>query len=580
MPAVTAPTEASIPAALADRARRQPDDIAYTFVDYEADPAGVTESLTWSEVQHRVQVLAEKLAKIGAPGDRAVILAPQNLDYIVGFLGAIAAGFIAVPLSMPLFRQHDERVSAVMADATPVVVLTTSEVIEDVKKYGQEVPRQRAPKFVEVDSLDFDAPVKAAPPVALPKAGYIQYTSGSTRTPAGVVVNHQNIAENMEQILPDYFEAYDAPPADLTIVSWLPLYHDMGLLVGVFLGMRLGCSTVLMSPIAFMQKPARWIQQLASNPSTFTAAPNFAYELAAKRTKDEDLDGLRLDGVVVMINGAERVHGATVRRFQDRFGPFGLPTAAQRPSYGLAEATVYVTSSPGGQSPTTVWFDYEKLAVGHAERCAEGTGAEHVGLGRPRSTTVRVVDPETRIENPAGKIGEVWLHGPHVTAGYWHNPQLTEELFGGQLVEATAGTPKGPWLRTGDLGVLFDDELYIVGRKKDLLIIDGRNHYPDDIEGTVAEFTGGRVAAISIDDEASEKLVVIAELKKQIDPELLESVKQQVVAAVSKKHSVRVSDLLVVGPGSLPLTTSGKVRRSSTVELYRSDGFERLDVSE
>ncbi|WP_137149072.1 AMP-binding protein [Mycolicibacterium sp. CR10] len=573
------PTEATIPAALADRARQQPDDVAYTFIDYDSDPDGVADSLTWSEVHTRAQVIAEKLAKCGSPGDRAVILAPQSLDYVVAFLGAIQAGFIAVPLSMPLFRQHDERVSAVMDDATPVAVLTTSDVIEDVKKYGQEA-KQRALKFIEVDTLDFDSPVKPAQAVSLPKAGYIQYTSGSTRTPAGVVVTHRNIAENMEQILPDFFEAYDEPPSDLTIVSWLPLYHDMGLLVGVFLGMRMGRPTVLMSPIAFMMKPARWIQQLALNPSTFTAAPNFAYELAVKRSKDEDLDGLDLSGVVVMINGAERVHGGTLRRFNGRFGPYGLPESAMRPSFGLAEATVYVTSSPGGQAATSVWFDYEKLAVGHAERCADGTGSEHIGLGRPRSTTVRVVDPETETENPAGKIGEVWLHGPHVAGGYWHNPQLTEALFAGQLKEATAGTPQGPWLRTGDLGVLFDEELFIVGRIKDLLIIDGRNHYPDDIEGTVAEFTGGRVAAISIPDDPSERLVVVAELKKKIDPALLESVKQEVTAAVSRTHSVRLDDLMVVAPGSLPLTTSGKVRRASCVELYNSDGFSRLDITE
>ena len=190
-----------------------------------------------------------------------------------------------------------------------------------------------------------------------------------------------------------------------------------------------------------------------------------------------------------------------------------------------------------------------------------------------------MVNPQTRVEAPAGTIGEVWLHGPHVAGGYWHNPQLTEELFAGQLAQTTDGTPKGPWLRTGDLGVIHDEELFIVGRIKDLLIVDGRNHYPDDIEATVAEFTGGRVAAISVPDDASERLVVVAELKKQIEPAALESIKQQVTSAISMTHSVRLSDFVLVGPGSLPLTTSGKVRRASCVELYRTDGFNRLDVT-
>ncbi|MDT5044602.1 MAG: long-chain fatty acid adenylase/transferase FadD26 [Mycobacterium sp.] len=570
--------EHSIPAVLADRAEQQPDDIAYTFIDYEVDPAGLAESLTWSQVHERVQVVAAKLSAYGSPGDRAVILAPQSLEYIIAFLGAIQAGFIAVPLSMPQFSQHDERVSGAMRDSTPVAVLTTSAVVDDIRKYGQADPRQRAPRMIEVDTLDFDSPAKPAA-VSLPKTAYLQYTSGSTRQPAGVVVTHNNVVTNVGQLLTDYHEAYDGgAPADTTVVSWLPFYHDMGLIVGVFIPMVLGCQGVLMSPVAFMQRPARWMQQLASNTSAFTAAPNFAFELAVRRTSDEDLTGLDLGGVVVMINGAERVHGATVRRFNERFAQFNLPDTAMRPSYGLAEATVYVAASTGGQPPTAVRFDYEKLAVGHAERCDDESGAELVGCGAPRSTTARVVDPETRTENPAGKIGEVWLHGAHVAGGYWRNPQLSE-LFAAQLVEPTGTTPQGPWLRTGDLGVMFDDELFIVGRIKDLLIVDGRNHHPDDIEATVQEFTGGRVAAISVPDDASEKLVVVAELKKQADQALLAAVRQQVTSAVSSTHSVRLADLVLVGPSSLPLTTSGKVRRAACVERYRNDEFSRLDVN-
>ncbi|MDZ4268334.1 MAG: AMP-binding protein [Mycobacterium sp.] len=588
MPALTAPSVATIPALLAERARQQAEDTAFTFVDYESDPAGISESLTWSELRDRALVVAEKLAKLGSPGDRAVILAPQSLEYIVGFLGAIEAGFIAVPLTMPQLRQHDERVTGAIKDAEPVAVLTTSAVVDDIRRYGADA-RQRAPKFLEVDTLDFDTPAKSAAPIALPKTAYLQYTSGSTRTPAGVVISHKNVLINVHELLTDYYESYpDGPPADSTVVSWLPFYHDMGLIVGVFMPIMLGCPGVFMSPIAFMQKPARWMQLLGSNPNAFTAAPNFAFELAVKRTTDEDMAGKDLSTVAVLINGAERVHGTTVRRFNERFAAFGLSDHAMRPSYGLAEATVYVVASAGGRPPTSVRFDYEKLAAGHAERCDDdeslrdanspGGGTEQIGLGAPRSTTVRVVDPETCVENPAGKIGEVWLHGEHVAGGYYRNPELTQKLFSGQLAEPTADTPKGPWLRTGDLGVMFDDELYIVGRIKDLLIVDGRNHYPAAIEGTVAQFTGGRVAAISVPDDASERLVVIAELKKQIDTAELESVKQQVTAAVSMTHSVRLSDFVLVAPSSLPLTTSGKVRRAMSADMYRDGAFNRLDA--
>jgi long-chain fatty acid adenylase/transferase FadD26 len=224
------------------------------------------------------------------------------------------------------------------------------------------------------------------------------------------------------------------------------------------------------------------------------------------------------------------------------------------------------------------------LSSGHAKRCDHEGGSELVSYGAPRSSTVRIVDPETRIENPAGKVGEIWVHGDNVAVGYWRNPQQTERTFGGQLVDPSPGTPQGPWLRTGDLGVMSDGELFIIGRIKDLLIVDGRNHYPDDIEATIQEITGGRAAAISIPDGSSEQLVAIAELKRRgsSEEEVLDKlrvVKRQVASAIKKTHSVRVADLVLVAPGSIPITTSGKVRRAACVDQYRLDEFGRLDVT-
>ncbi|UXA15915.1 fatty-acid--AMP ligase [Mycobacterium sp. SMC-4] len=574
-----ATAEYSIPALVAQRSTDDPDGIAYTFVDYDVDPAGVAESLTWSELNERIQAVAQKLSQCGEPGDRAVILAPQNLDYVVAFLGAIEAGFIAVPLSAPLFGHHDERIVGALADSTPVAILTTSPIVDDIRHYAQDQPNQRAPKVIEVDLLEpfFGDPIDVA---SRPKTAYLQYTSGSTRAPAGVEVTHKNVIRNIAQLHPDYFAGHPAGeyPPGLRAVSWLPLYHDMGLVIGIFLGLVSGAPTTLMSPIGFMLKPARWMQQLAVDEGwVVTAAPNFAYELAARRTKDEDLEGRHLRNLRVMINGAERVHGATLRRFHERFDAYGLPATAIRSSYGLAEATIYVSSTLAERPAESVFFDLEKLSAGHAERSADG-GSEQVSCGPPRSTTVRIVDPETCVEKPAGQVGEVWLHGDHVTAGYWRNPEQTARVFRGKIVEPTAGTPAEPWLRTGDLGMMFEDELYIVGRIKDLLIVDGRNHYPDDIEATVREVTGGRVAAISLPEDATERLVVVAELKKpeEYDQAALEAMQQRVTAAVSEGHSVRVSDLVLVGRGSLPLTTSGKVRRAACLERYRLGEFSRL----
>ena len=577
--------ESSIPAVLEDRARQRPDDIAFTFVDYEIDPAGFAESLTWSQVHQRAQVVAAELASCGSPGDRVAICAPQGLEYIAGFLGAMEAGFIAVPLSVPQLGGHDERVSSALRDSAPTAILTTSAVVNNVVSYTHGLPGS-VPAVIEIDALDLDTPLAfPSTRTTQTKTALLQYTSGSTREPTGVVVTHKNVISNLDQVMSDYFEETGkVPPEDGAAVSWLPFYHDMGLLLAVFAPLTAGRPTVLMSPVAFLQKPARWMQLLASNTRTFSAAPNFGFELAVRRTSDDDMAGLDLGGVVGIISGSERIHAATLRRFNERFSRFNLPKAAVRPSYGLAEATLYVVSPTAGQPASTVRFDYEKLSAGYGKRCGSEGGSELVSHGTPRSTTVRIVDPDTKTENPAEKIGEIWVHGENVAGGYWRNPQQTERTFGGQLVDPSPGTPQGPWLRTGDLGVMSEGELFIVGRIKDLLIVDGRNHYPDDIEATIQEITGGRVAAISIPDDRKEKLVVIVELKQRGGSEeealdRLRSVKRDVASAIKKTHSVRVSDLVVVPPGSIPITTSGKVRRSACVERYRQGELNRLDVS-
>jgi long-chain fatty acid adenylase/transferase FadD26 len=577
-----AATEASISAVLGERARHTPNLPAYTFIDYDVDPEGYSQTLTWSQLHQRARVVAAEIASCTAPADRVAILAPQGLEYIIGFFAAIEAGCIAVPLSVPQFGAHDERASAALQDSAPTVLLTTSAVVTDVVSCARALPGT-PPAVIEIDALDLDAePTFQRSSRPHNKTALLQYTSGSTRSPAAVVVTHKNILANVQQVRADYFEAEGkVPPPDTTTVSWLPLYHDMGLLVGITGALVIGLHSVLMSPMAFLQRPARWVQQLAKNTRTFTAVPNFAFELAARRTTDEDMAGLDLSDVHTVLSGSERVHAATIRRFLDRFAAFNFPATALKPSYGLAEAMVYVASSGPNRPPTVANFDYEKLSAGHAEACDNQSGVELVSVGTPRASTIRIVDSDTRVENPAGMVGEIWLHGDNIANGYWRKPQQSQRTFGGQLVDPSTGTPLGPWLRTGDLGVIYDGELFIIGRIKDLLIVDGRNHYPDDIEATTQEISGGRVAAISIPDDRTERLVVIAEMKNRGSSEemqqKLRSVRAQVTSAISKSHGLRVADLVLVPPGSIPITTSGKIRRSSCLEVYRQDEFSRLD---
>ena len=362
--------QGSIPAALREQARQQPDAPAYTFIDYEVDPAGYSQSLTWSQVHQRAQVVAEELASCGSPGDRVAILAPQGLEYIVGVLGAMAAGFIAVPLSVPLFGTLDERVSAALRDSSPAAILTTSAVVNDVVSCAHALPGSRAGSDRDRRARPlYTAGLPLHQTRRRPRRRCCNTPPARPVQPAGVVVTHKNIMANLDQIMSDYFEDKGGvPPPDATLVSWLPFYHDMGLMFGIFIPVAFGLHSVLTSPMAFLQKPARWMQLMASNTKSVSPAPNFAFELAARRTSDDDMAGLDLGNVLTFISGAERVHPATVRRFTERFSRFNLPDTALRAAYGLAEATVYVASSNPGHPAPTVRFDYEKLSAGHAKR--------------------------------------------------------------------------------------------------------------------------------------------------------------------------------------------------------------------
>jgi len=568
----------SVPAMLRERANLAPNDIAFTFIDYLSDPAGRTESMTWSQTYRRSLNVARELQHCGAVGDRAVVLAQQGLDYVVGFLGALQAGLIAVPLSIP-FTARDEHVRAVMADAGPCALLTTSTMAEAMAGYGEPRAGGSAPSLIEIDTLDLDSPSGLDTRVPDASTAYLQYTSGSTRAPAGVMVSHANLVANFEQVMANYFADFGrvAPP-DTTVVSWVPLSHNMGLFIGVCAPIMAGLHTVFTSPLSIIERPARWMQLLASNSRAFSPAPNFALELAAQATTDDDMAGLDLGDVAHIICGGERVQAATVRRFAERFARFNLSDTAIRPSYGLAEATVYVATRRPGDTPEVVHFGYEKLSAGHAERCVDGGGAALIGYGASQSPLVRIVDPDTDTERPGGTVGEIWVHGDNVAQGYWRKPQESQHTFGAQLRTPSPGTPQGPWLRTGDLGFTSDGELFITGRIKDVVIVNGRNHYTDDIEATVREVTGGRAAAISVPDDRTEKLVVVVELEAGDDPGELRVVGNDVTSAVSTSHGLGVADLVLVAPGAIPSTTSGKIRRAACVERYRRNEFSRLDA--
>lgn len=579
-------SQSTILSMLHGRASLRPNEVAYTFTSYENDWAGAREDVTWSQLSRRTLNVARELSPHGSVGDRAVILAPQGLDYITAFLGSMQAGLIAVPLPLPHRGSNHERVGAVLADTSPSVVLTTSAFAEDVAEYVDEARLDNAPKVVEIDSMNLNVDGAASLRTDdLPNVAYLQYSSGSTRLPTGVMISHRNLQVNFEQLMRAFFATgpHTKAPAEAVIVSWLPFYHDMGLVLGVCAPILSGHRGELSSPVSFLERPARWIQSMARSPYAFSAAPNFAFDLAARKTTDNDLSDLDLGGVLGIISGAERVEPATLERFVDRFAHFNFHDHMMRPSYGMAEATVFVATGTWSEPSGAATFDPGELGAGRAERCSAGTGTALVKYRVPQSPDVRIVDYDTNRELPEGLVGEIWVHGPNVAEGYWHRSPAEQRCFGAMLVDASPGTPEGPWLRTGDQGFISEGDLFIVGRIKDLVIIRGRNHYPEDIEATVQEITSGRVAAISVPQDGTENLVAIIEIKKRGDSHedakrRLSEVRSDVTSAISNAHGLNVGDLVLVAPGSLPTTTSGKIRRAACVDLYRHDQFARLDA--
>ncbi|MEU5882789.1 fatty acyl-AMP ligase [Spirillospora sp. NPDC047279] len=552
-------------------ADKYPDDRAYTFVDYAVDVDGVEIEMTWGELDRRARAVAATIRRTVEPGERVAILAPQNLNYVVALLGAMYARVIGVPLFSPDLPGHAERLLAVARDSGPTGVLTTNEALPHVTAFFEQHPDLRPRETILVDEVE-DGLEWTPEPIDPDDIAYLQYTSGSTRTPAGVIVTHGNLAVNAEQC----WGTFDGVPRRSSGATWLPLFHDMGLVTAVGLPLAYASPAHLMDPVAFIMRPARWLELLSQLEEGFTCSPNFAYEYLTAQVTAEEKAKIDLSGVQVFMNGAEPIRPHTLEGFLEAFRECGLRPEVQVPAYGLAEATVYVASSSRYEPPVLTSFDRDKLSAGEAVVVPADAerAAVHVGCGQPYGQEVLVVDPRTGVANRDGLVGEIWIHGPNVTAGYWGRPEATAETFGARLAEPVEGVPDGPWLRTGDLGVMHDGQLYVTGRIKDLVIVDGRNHYPQDIEYTAytadEAIRNEYVAAFSVDTGEGEALVVVAERNRRVPIRRLdiEAVERAVRAAVKNGHDVRVHDFVLIETGTLPRTTSAKIARAACRKAY------------
>ncbi|MBX9397653.1 fatty acyl-AMP ligase [Streptomyces sp. TRM72054] len=552
---------------------------ALTFVDYGTDRRGVATTLSYAELDRRASAVAAALAVHCRPGDRVALTAPQGLDYVVGFLGCLYARTVAVPLYAPEFFRSNDRLEAVLRDAEPSCVLTTLAGAQEVTTLTRATCGHATTVLCLDDPPAADGAAADTGPAAPGDIAYLQYTSGSTRTPRGVLIGNDNLAAAARQ---------SAEQSGLTeqdvIVSWLPYFHDMGLITGIAMPLLAGARAVHLAPMAFVQQPHRWLRLISDYGGTWTAAPNFALDLCVRRITGDHMATLRLDTLHTLCNGSEQVRSDSVLAFAEKFAACGFALSGHAPGYGLAEATLGVTSALDGATIRT--FDRAELADGRVRRCPPGAPQawQLVGCGTPLpGVQVRIADQGA--EQPADRVGEIWVSGPNVSPGYWRRPEETQRSFGAALLDRD-GRPTAPvWLRTGDLGFLHEGELFVTGRIKDVVVIDGRNHYPSDIEVTVRSALDGMpvatTAAFPLIDEKGERLVVAVELRRApgaVAPVTREEAVRSVRRAVGGRHGVEPYEVVFLRPGAMPRTSSGKVRRHACAERHRLGTLDYLET--
>lgn len=561
------------------RAATQPHDTAYTFLLNGEEEAG---SLTFAELDTKARTLAVRLLADVAPGDRALLLYPSSLDYIVGFFGCLYAGIIPVPNYPPKRNKADRRLQSIAADADPALLLCNGDTLGDVEARVADTPALRRMRWIATDQLaGADPSVWREPDVDADSLAFLQYTSGSTSSPKGVMVSHGNLLQVLAECDVSWRFARGS-----RMVSWLPIFHDLGLIYGILQPAYSGIPSYFMAPVAFLQQPVRWLRAISTYQASHTAAPNFAYDLCVERISQEQRGGLDLSHLVVSMNAAEPVRAQTMRRFAEAFAPAGFRTTAFCPAFGMAESTLKATAT--GHNEESVLAEvyaldlgqHRAVTPGNDERSSDAKVDSRKTLTLVSSghavgkTRVVTVDPETRQQCPENCVGEIWISGPIVAQGYWNRPEQTAETFGGRLV----GSNEGPFLRTGDLGFIRDGECYVTGRRKDVIIIRGINHYPQDIELTVQQSHPalrpdcGAAFAIEVGDE--ERLVVVQEVRrtflKDVDPAEIFAAARRAILDV---HELQVHAIALLRTASVLKTSSGKVQRQACKAHYLENRF-------
>lgn len=568
---------------LRERALRQPDALAYTFLtDGETDEI----NLTYRELDRQARAIGAHLQNIGAAGERVLLLYPQGLEYMAAFYGCLYAGAIAVPTYPPRLNQKLTRLLSIVNNSQATVAFTTSAVLSKLETMLDLEPSLKTLRWIATDTIaDAQAEEWQAPLIGSDTLAFLQYTSGSTSVPKGVMVSHGNLLYN-HRMLQSSFQ----PPENSTYVSWLPLFHDMGLIANALQSVYAGTRCVLMSPMSFLQRPFRWLQAISHYGAATSGGPNFSYDLCVSKVTPEQKAMLDLSSWTLAFNGAEPVRKETFDRFYAAFAECGFRREAFYPCYGLAEATVMVSGGVKGTLPLELKLQASALEQNRVVLASAGDPHPRTAISCGRTwleQKIAIVNPETLKHCQPDEVGEIWVSGAHVAKGYWERLEETQHAFHA----LTMDTGEGPFMRTGDLGFMQGSDLFIAGRLKDLIIIDGSNHYPQDIERTVEQshpaIRQSNCAAFAVEAEGEERLVVVAEVdhRRLVEPDAgaaaqtgVDAAKQTpttettivraIRRAVSENHDLSLHAVVLLKRGSLPKTTSGKIQRRACHEGF------------
>jgi acyl-CoA synthetase (AMP-forming)/AMP-acid ligase II len=569
-------TFSSLVTLLAKRAESQPDERAYIFL---GDRGAEEAAITFRELHDAALALAARVTKIARPGDRAILVFPPGIEFVIAFFGCQIARVIAVPMMVPRRQSARDSSAAIMANCAPVVALTNS-ALALRKDLQERFLRER----VQWLTVDLTAPVEPhAPDLPAPDPqdiAFLQYTSGSTSEPKGVAVSHANLLANLEMIRLSLGTTKQS-----TYVNWVPLYHDMGLILNALEAFYVGALCVLMAPNAFMQRPLNWLRAINHYRAEVGCSPNFGFDLCVSRYRADQMQDVELSSWKVALNGAEPVHAETIKRFIDTFAPHGFNPAAAFPAYGMAEATLLISGGHRGAGHRTRSISRSALQA-HAIGAPvdEADVQTLVGCGRALvNERIAIVDPESCVGLLPNQVGEIWVNGPNVARFYWQNGEATRTGLNARMTGENDGAN---WLRTGDLGFLDEGgELFITGRIKDLVIIRGINHYPQDIEHTVQTLHPALRqncgAAFSVpDDQGEETLVIVQEVERternKIDLGEMTGIVRQ---GVTDQHELFARHIVLIRPGTLPKTTSGKIQRSLTRRRWLEQSLDALTAA-